>query len=137
MKSQKVPKEKDWMIYLQRHPKYAEELIQKAEAQEITSIAEKYKSVIIAYRWTEFKLHGLVAEIIKLEERCEEEGDSPKLIEKLQKAHACGEKEWNRLSYEFALKHGKHYEAYEKELASAKARFEELRALILPTNASN
>ena len=131
MGKSKVAKDENWIEYLRERPEYAEELIQEVENRETAAIEAKYKDVLIAYKRTEFKLHGLVADIIKLEERQQSEGDSPELRKALQQAHEHNEKEWDRLSLAFTIKHGIAYDAYERELESANARFKELRILIL------
>ena len=104
----KNKQDEGWMDYLRERPKMASELIEEAKNERIAEINEIYSDVITAYNATKFQLDGIVAGMVALKNRQEKKGG---LVggwsKELQQAHEDGEKEWNRLSYEFDVKHGR------------------------------
>ena len=132
MKNRNRNKDEGWTEYLRENPQLAEDLILEAEQRTIAEIEAKYGKAIVAYNRTKFKLHGLVAELIKLDEGQEEAGKPGVWSEEMHRVNDRNEKEWDRLTREFYVKHGRRYEAYEREIADCKARYKELKALLLP-----
>jgi hypothetical protein len=115
-----------WMDYLRECPQKAKKLIKEAQRRSIADIEEKYSDVLTAYSETKNALDGVVAELAALRKSRPGKPDSV-----IRKAYERSEKEWDRLSYEFHLKHGARYDAYEQEVAACKASFNELRSLLL------
>jgi len=118
--------------HLQAHPKKAKRLIKVAQEQSIEEITKKYTDVIVAYNATKSLLDGLVADMVTLKNQQEAERTlSNGWSVELQQAYEAGEKEWDRLTGEFEVAHGRQYNAYKQELADCKARFAELQSLLL------
>ena len=133
MKEHTQAQEEEWMEYLRAHPKKAKELIREAQKQDIEVIKEKYSDVIRAYAETKSKLDSIIANMVSLKDYQKREWllDEDEWSTVLQQATEDGEKEWDRLCYEFHVNHGRSYDAYEQEVAAKKATYKELMSLLL------
>lgn len=125
-------REEEWMEYLRLHPKKAKSLIKEAQGLDIMKIEEKYSDVIKAYNETKTVLDRIIVDMVAMQKGQKSKDKlSGGWSKALQQAYENGEKEWDSLSYEFHVTHGKRYDAYKQEIASCKSTYAKLQSLIL------
>ena len=119
-------REEAMMEHLRANPEKAKSLLKEAQARSIAEIKVTYNDAVSAYSCTKARLDSIVDGLVALKESGSDE-DSVEF----QQAYVDGEKEWDRLNYEFSLQHGRRYDAYEQEVERCKASYKKLKSLIL------